>query len=190
MSATEILKKIHSDAEAEVVQIQTQAANDVQALEMEAAAKQAELQITYETTRDRLVTRDREEIISKAQHASQIELQCEKRTAVDAVLTDLFAQLTVEADDVYRARYQSVLHSLPLKTVTVKSVETAPQRIAITEELLAASNIVAPVVPNESISGGMRIITTEQQFDCTLDRFFAAARPQLEIEAARILFGR
>ncbi len=190
MSATEILKKIHSDAQAEVARIETQSATDVAALEREAGTIQKDLEATFQATRDRLVTRDREEIVAQAQHTAQIELQREKRVAVDAVLSAVFAKLAAEADDTYRERYQSILQSLSLASVTVQRAETAPERVAITAELLATAGITAPVEPNQSISGGMRIITSAQQFDCTLDCSFAAVRPQLEIEAARTLFAQ
>lgn len=190
MSASEILKKIHSDAQAEVAQIEGQAAADVAVLEEKAAAQRMELQAVFEAKRDRMTTRDREEIVSKAQQLSQMELQRDKRAAVDEVMSYVLTQLSNEGDDTYRDRYLAVLQSLPLAGVTVETVETAPERVSVTIDLLAQASITATVKPDESISGGMRIITDTQQFDCTLDRFFATVRPQLEIEVARIFFGK
>ena len=188
MSVIEILKKIHSDAEVEATQLQAQAAEDVERLEQAAAVKRAELQATYEATRDRLVARDYQEVVSKAEHVVQIALQREKRAAVDRVLKDVFTKLTNEDDDTYQKRYQKILQSLPLASASIEKVETAPERVTVTTELLTTAGITAPVEPNESISGGMLISTGTQQFDCTLDSSFAAARPQLEMEVARVLF--
>ena len=188
MSVTKITSKIQTDAEAVAEQIAQQYMQKVTAIDERVKVAMTELQRSYQARCEAGVARDRQETLAKVELGTQLALQQEKRNAVDAVLAKVFQRLQQENETAYQQRYEAILKRLPLQGKTIRQVETAPGRVAVTERLLQDMDMPVSVIADESISAGLRVVTADQQFDCTLDQSFQAARPQLEIEIARTLF--
>ncbi|MCA9367400.1 hypothetical protein KC887_04025 [Candidatus Kaiserbacteria bacterium] len=185
--STSLLAKIKADADARVADIK--AASDAAV-----AKKQAATDADIATLRDAAAAAlekqkaQRELVVtSKAKQAHNLALQRAKRDALDEVFAEAFKQLCEQPSDAYIATYTKAWQeAVPAGAVVTNVTAPAGRETETTAVLSAVGTTVTPVY-STAVKAGVVVTADQGVFDLTLDRRFADARPELEMEVVSAL---
>lgn len=189
MAGNALTEKIAADAAARVAEISTRADAEVASIE---AARERELSALREAAakhRERERAQRERVALSRARQAGNLRVQEAKRAGLDSLFATVFAELRDQPSERYVAAFKNLTAAALPEKVSVVSVRAPGARQAETAEILAALSIDAPVSADDRISAGLMIEATDGVYDCTLDRRFAQARPELEAVVAEQVFG-
>lgn len=189
MAENALTSKIQADADARVAEIAAAADAEVAAVE---AAQARDL----ETMRERMLReRERERAqrervtLSRARQAGNIRVQAAKRACLDDLFATVFAELRDQPAERYVVAFSSLTKQALPEAVSVARVRAPEARLPETQQILTELGIDAPVSADDRISAGLMIEAADGVYDCTLDRKFAEARPQLEAAVAAEVLG-
>ena len=189
MAVNALTEKIAADAATRVAEISARADAEVAAIE---AARERELTALREAAakhREREHAQRERVALSRARQAGNLRVQEAKRVGLDDLFATVFAELRDQPSERYVAAFQNLAAAALPEQVSVTSVRAPGARAAETAAILSALAIDAPVVADDRISAGLMIEATDGVYDCTLDRHFAQARPELEAVVAKQVFG-
>ncbi len=182
MSNNTLVAKIKANAEEQIVKIKSVSDAAVVAVETETKSKVDAL--TLERTA--VLEKQKQHIelveVSKAKQLGNIKLQQAKRDQIDAVFSEVEADL-VSQDSVTYVNYFTKLakEQLPGK-LEVKVVRTAKNRTEEAKDILKAVGVSGEVEADSAIKAGLVVYGSDGVYDLTLERLMRERKAVIEME--------
>ena len=118
---------------------------------------------------------------SRAKQAGNIALQTAKRTQINALFTQVFAELTTQSSGEYVAFFTTQAQAIVPKDAVIEKVHAPANRQPETTDILAALGIDAEIVVSSTIAAGLIAFAKDGVYDASFDRLFTEKRPELEM---------
>lgn len=182
MSQNALIEKIKAEVASDVAQIK-------ESREAELAKIQHETELALEAKRTAQQASLEKELahlelvaIAKAKQTGNIAVQVAKRTAIDALFSELVETLAQQPADGYVKTFAAHATRILPPNISAISVQAPKNRLAETESILKELGITATVTPNDAIGAGLIVYTADGVYDVTLNRIIEEKRPELEME--------
>jgi vacuolar-type H+-ATPase subunit E/Vma4 len=181
MSENTLIQKITADADTQVEVVQKQAEAEVAVIVRETKSKVATLQSDAAAQLEKKKQQRELVATSRAKQASNIAVQNAKRTQIDAIFQQVFADLVGQSAEEYVSFFTTQAAAVIPKDVTITKIQAPAARLEETSKILATLNISAEVVTTSQVSAGLIAFAQDGVYDASFDRLFAEKRAELEM---------
>jgi len=181
MSENTLVQKITTDTDAQVAQVKAEADAQVAVIQRETDKKIADLQAEAQTALQKKQQHLELVANSQARQAGNIALQTAKRKHIDALFSNVFADIVQQSSDEYVTYFTAQAKAMVPSDITIVSVQAPESRQAETTKILNELSITAPISAVSTVTAGLIIFSEDGVYDVSFDRIFSEKRTELEM---------
>jgi vacuolar-type H+-ATPase subunit E/Vma4 len=181
MSQNSLIEKIKKDAAQAVEEIKSAGSASLESIQREIEAEVNELTKSHTNALEKTKAQMELVAISKAKQAGNIAIQSAKRNMINAIFSEVVADLEGQDSATYVAFFKKYAQEIVPQNVEIAHVHAAAKRVTETEEVLKSLGLVGEVKADSAIKAGFVLHAKDGVYDVTLARLMNERRNELEM---------